>query len=129
LTRDEALAEFAQRYFTSHGPATLQDFTWWSGLTVADARSGIDLVQRQLAKEVIDGMAARNVFIGRIWPVWPTYTRITVGTQDEMAAFQSAFQAVMKNSKTVSLAHPVRPANSRSRRIYADGQLLPGISL
>src|SRR5882672_7296069 len=81
------------------------------------------------AKEVIDGMAARNVFIGRIWPVWPTYTRITIGTQDEMAAFQSAFQAVMKNSKTVSLAHPVRPANSRSRRIYADGQLLPGISL
>jgi len=81
------------------------------------------------AKEVIGAMAARNVFIGRIWPVWPTYTRITVGTQDEMAAFQSAFQAVMKNSKTVSLAHPVRPANSRSRRIYADGQLLPGISL
>ena len=36
------------------------------------------------AKEVIDAMAARNVFIGRIWPVWPTFTRITVGTQQDI---------------------------------------------
>ena len=32
LERDEALAELTRRYFTSHGPATLQDFVWWSGL-------------------------------------------------------------------------------------------------
>ena len=37
----EALARLAERYFTGHGPATLQDFTWWSGLTVSDARAGI----------------------------------------------------------------------------------------
>ena len=30
--RDEALAELTRRYFKSHGPATLQDFVWWSGL-------------------------------------------------------------------------------------------------
>lgn len=48
LERDEALAELTRRYFTSHGPATLQDFTWWSGLTVADARRGLALVDRQL---------------------------------------------------------------------------------
>lgn len=41
LDRDEALAELARRYFTSHGPATLQDFVWWSGLTVTDARAGV----------------------------------------------------------------------------------------
>ncbi len=40
--RDEALAELARRYFTSHGPATLQDFTWWSGLPAADARRGVE---------------------------------------------------------------------------------------
>src|SRR5438128_282472 len=39
LTREEALAELASRFFTSHGPATAQDFAWWSGLTVADART------------------------------------------------------------------------------------------
>lgn len=41
LDRDEALAELARRYFTSHGPATVADFAWWSGLTVRDARAGL----------------------------------------------------------------------------------------
>ena len=41
LNRDEALAELTRRYFKSHGPATLQDFVWWSGLTVEDAKRGI----------------------------------------------------------------------------------------
>jgi hypothetical protein len=43
LPREEALVKLTQRYFTSHGPATLQDFIWWSGLTSADARRGIEL--------------------------------------------------------------------------------------
>ena len=41
LTREEAVAELVRRYFTSHGPATLSDFAWWSGLTVGDGRSGL----------------------------------------------------------------------------------------
>ncbi len=41
LPRDEALAELAGRYFASHGPATLRDFAWWSGLTLTDARAGL----------------------------------------------------------------------------------------
>jgi len=40
LNREEALAKLTRRYFTSHGPATLQDFIWWSGLTAADAKNG-----------------------------------------------------------------------------------------
>jgi hypothetical protein len=38
-SRDEALAELARRYFTGHGPATLPDFVWWSGLTTSEART------------------------------------------------------------------------------------------
>ena len=41
VARETALGQLALRYFASHGPATLQDFAWWSGLTAADARSGI----------------------------------------------------------------------------------------
>ena len=52
--RDEALAKLTQRYFTSHGPATVPDFVWWSGLTVADARNGIASVKSQIAEFVID---------------------------------------------------------------------------
>jgi hypothetical protein len=37
--RDEALAELAKRYFSSHGPATARDFAWWSGLTIKDAKT------------------------------------------------------------------------------------------
>jgi len=54
LERDEALAELTKRYFRSHGPATLQDFVWWSGLTINDARKGTDFVKSQLAWETID---------------------------------------------------------------------------
>ena len=57
LERDEALAELTRRYFTSHGPATLQDFVWWSGLAAIDAKAGIEMVKLQLVHEVVDGQA------------------------------------------------------------------------
>ena len=53
LTRDEALAKLTQRYFMSHGPATLQDFVWWSGLTATDAKHGIALADRDLRKALV----------------------------------------------------------------------------
>lgn len=57
LPRDEALAALARRYFTSRGPATLKDYVWWSGLTAADARAGLELVRSQLAEETVDGQS------------------------------------------------------------------------
>lgn len=48
LERDEALAELARRYFTSHAPATVQDFTWWSGLKVGDAKAGLEMIKSDL---------------------------------------------------------------------------------
>jgi histidinol-phosphate aminotransferase len=80
------------------------------------------------AKQVIDAMAAQKVFIGRIWPVWPTHLRISVGTQPEMDAFQTAFAAVMKNSVSVSYALPASSADSRRGYFYADGARFPGVS-
>jgi hypothetical protein len=56
LTRDEALSALARRYFTSHGPAQLRDFVWWSGLRMADARNGLAAVEPELATETIDGL-------------------------------------------------------------------------
>ena len=43
LSRDEALGELARRYLRSHGPATVRDFVWWSGLTTSDAKRAIDV--------------------------------------------------------------------------------------
>ncbi len=50
------------------------------------------------AKEVIAAMAQQNVVIGRVWPAMPSYSRITIGTSEEMALFQHAWQQVMKGS-------------------------------
>ncbi len=55
LDMDESLATLVLRYFTSHGPATVKDFAWWSGLTVATTRVGLDLVGSKLSKEEIEG--------------------------------------------------------------------------
>jgi hypothetical protein len=55
LARDEALAGLTLRFFTSHGPARVQDFAWWSGLTVADVKAGLAMLGSQLSHEVIDG--------------------------------------------------------------------------
>jgi len=44
--------------------------------------------------EFFKGMARQNVYIGRVWPVWPEWVRVTVGTKDEMAKFKTAFTKV-----------------------------------
>ena len=54
LKPNEALAELSERYFRSHGPATLQDFAWWSGLTTADAKAGLEMVKSQFTHETMD---------------------------------------------------------------------------
>lgn len=54
--RAEALAELAFRYFRSRGPATIADFTWWTGLAPADARSALEAVEKKLDREVLSGV-------------------------------------------------------------------------
>ena len=67
------------------------------------------------AQAAIDAMAKQNVFIGRIWPVWPTYARITVGTASEMEQFQAAWQKVMTGAVTASVGG-IPSAGELSRR-------------
>lgn len=55
LARDEALAELVRKFFRSHGPASLHDFSWWSGLTIADSKEGIASLGDELIEESIEG--------------------------------------------------------------------------
>jgi hypothetical protein len=57
LSREEALAKLALKYFTSHGPAQLVDFSWWSGLGLKDARDALDLTRSKLKQATLDGKA------------------------------------------------------------------------
>jgi hypothetical protein len=47
LPRDEALSTLTKRYFRSHGPATIRDFVWWSGLRTSDAKRGLEMNRAQ----------------------------------------------------------------------------------
>ena len=55
MDREQALAELSRRYFASRGPATVQNFAKWSGLTVADAGRGLESVKHGLRHEIVDG--------------------------------------------------------------------------
>jgi len=59
LGRDESLAELARRYLRSHGPATVRDFVWWSGLITADARRGFEACGA--ASEAVEGLTYWSV--------------------------------------------------------------------
>ena len=59
-------------------------------------------------KEVIAALAAQEVYIGRIWPAWPTYVRVSVGSHDDMQAFRTAFKKAMSSS-TAGLVAPKLP--------------------
>jgi hypothetical protein len=97
LERDEALAELTRRYFTSHGPATLQDYAWWSGLTTADARTGLEMVSSELTREVIEGktywMASDTPASNPASPdvhLLPVYDEYTVAYKDRRAVLDPA---------------------------------------
>jgi hypothetical protein len=93
LERDAALAELTKRYFRSHGPATLQDFVWWSGLTINDARKGIDLVKSQLEGETMDEQtywfvpSATKKKSSPTVHLLPDYDEYTVGYTDRTSIF------------------------------------------
>jgi histidinol-phosphate aminotransferase len=77
-----------------------QTFQWLqrNGYTYVPSESNCFMLDtKRPGKEVRDAMAKENVLIGRVWPVMPTYVRVTVGTQEEMEKFQAAFQKVMKS--------------------------------
>jgi histidinol-phosphate aminotransferase len=76
-----------------------QTFDWLSrnGYSYIPSESNCFVVDtKRPGQQVRDAMAKENVIIGRVWPIMPTYVRITVGTQDEMERFQAAWQKVMK---------------------------------
>jgi hypothetical protein len=55
IARESALATLAERYFASHGPATVHDFAWWTGLLLKDAQEAIEAAGSKLVGESQDG--------------------------------------------------------------------------
>lgn len=92
MTHDQALAELAQRYFSSHGPATLKDYIWWSGLTTADARAGLEMAEPYLAQETLEGQTywqprspTGNIDASPMAYLLPAFDEYLVGYTDRSA--------------------------------------------
>ncbi|MFY9908811.1 MAG: pyridoxal phosphate-dependent aminotransferase [Candidatus Sulfotelmatobacter sp.] len=112
--KDPALVSERKRINASVRQET---FGWLdhNGYSYIPSESNCFLLEtKRPGKEVIDAMAQQKVFIGRIWPVMPTWVRVTVGTQEEMTQFQNAFQKVMRGT-TAFLLRPVKNVGNRRR--------------
>jgi histidinol-phosphate aminotransferase len=95
-------------------------FSWLdrNGFSYVPSQSNCFMLDtKRNGKEVIEAMATQHVHIGRIWPVWPTHVRITVGTAAEMDQFQTALKKVMTGAVTASVGQP------RTRRVRSNGEL------
>jgi hypothetical protein len=92
---NEALAELTKRYFTSHGPATIKDFAWWSGLTVTEVKRGIELTKPYLTHETIGGelhyFAPTSPLLKQKETAYllPAYDEYTVAYKDRSAIIDS----------------------------------------
>jgi hypothetical protein len=128
LERSEAVVELARRYFLSHGPAQLQDFVWWSGLTTADARTGIAEAGGVLGHEVVadneywfDVAAGRAADPHGIAHLLPNFDEYTVAYRDRTAIDpEQLFDATLFSlggilSNIVTVGGTVRGAGRRTR--------------
>lgn len=94
IDRDEALAQLTRCYFRSHGPATLQDFSWWSGLSVSDAKRGVEIIERNLEKASVGEKTYWNLRSSKAAPpslnvahLLPVYDEFFVAYKDRQAIF------------------------------------------
>jgi hypothetical protein len=101
MDRDAALAELAQRYVASHGPATVHDFSWWSGLRVSDARTGVELAHGSIEPTTVDGTtywsadpAAEAVETSGGAHLLPNYDEYLVAYSDYGVVFDPALRDV-----------------------------------
>jgi hypothetical protein len=84
FVEDEALGELARRYFVSRGPATVADLAWWGGLSLGQAKRGLDVARSSLVCEVVDGreywfgaavsVASTTAAAVLLLPAWDEYT-------------------------------------------------------
>lgn len=105
-TREEALAELTRRYFASHGPATARDFAWWSGLTVGDARRGLEAIG---ARQDVRGKLTYWHVASRAKAAEPDGTAHLLPNYDEYLVAYKDREAVVGDRRTLVAEQRVDP--------------------
>jgi Winged helix DNA-binding domain len=118
LPRDVALGTLAERYFTSHGPATVKDFSWWSGLSVSDARAGLEMAKSRLVGDSANGAscwmkpsARRDIGTENLL-LLPAFDEYMVGYADREAALE-----VAKSHRPMTAADALSPVILRNGQV------------
>jgi Winged helix DNA-binding domain len=120
-SREESISILALRYFTSHGPAMLQDFHWWSGLPMPDARMGMESIKKQLQSFESEGKTYWLAEGGGVDPVdsvyfLPSFDEYTVSYKDRAAVFAPQWQ---KEAITINgIFKPMIVVNGRVTGIW-----------
>jgi hypothetical protein len=121
--REEALLELTRMYFRSRGPATVRDFAWWSGLTIAGAKEGVQLAGRELEHALLDDQS--YWFVPSDTPVQPpartthllpNYDEYFIGFKDRTAMGDVVSAAKLSGREVALVAHIV----------VIDGQVVGG---
>jgi hypothetical protein len=101
FNREEALGMLAKKYFTSHGPATLQDFVWWSGLSVANAKKAFEMIKSNFISESINS----QIF-------WRAHSTVVHKPQNESVYLLPAFDEFIISYKDRKASLPFEIHNS-----------------
>src|SRR5262245_34187627 len=123
LQRDEAIARLTKLYFATRSPATVRDLAWWSGLTLGDAKRGIEMLGKDLERRTIGDTSywlasdARSKATAKPNAAYllPTYDEYFIGFKDRSAMMEVATKA--GRTKTPSITQHV---------IALDGQVIGG---
>jgi hypothetical protein len=112
--RDDALLELTRRYFTTRGPASVHDFAWWSGLTMADARRGIGIAGKELEqvvhKEKTLWMRPRSMPAPKAGPtthLLPNYDEYFIGFKDRSSLADRIREVTLVTGGDGLIAHVV----------------------
>jgi hypothetical protein len=93
LSPEEALGQFTRRYFRSRGPATLHDFSKWSGLTIAEVTAGLDMVKSEFVSETIDSRTYWFADTGSV-PILPSPSAFALPNYDEYVSAYVDYSAL-----------------------------------
>ncbi|MDD1705922.1 MAG: winged helix DNA-binding domain-containing protein [Methanoregulaceae archaeon] len=130
LTRERSLAELARRYYSSHGPAQLSDFSWWSGLSSKDAGASLELIREEVERTLIDGKPYFSLHDdGAVVPEPPValllsiYDEYTIAYADRSAisdAREIERMIVQGNAMTAVIVLHGKVAGTWKRRVKKD---------
>lgn len=118
LSRAEALATLAQKYFTSHGPAQVKDFSWWSGLSTKDSNEALAMIKSKVVQESVNGKT--------YWMANNTNLR-TLSTNAFLLSIYDEYTIAYRDRSDLSnegyIEKLIRMGNALTAVIVVDGQV------